>query len=376
MGLTRDLPPPVPQPATRRPVSRLMTGIPAISAARRAALLLLVLLIAASLQAQQRLFDDPRRIEAWLQENHVPAVGIGVIRDGQVRDVEVYGELKKGTPAPYDTIFNVASLTKPVVAMVTLRLVSEGKWKLDEPLAKYWIDPDVAGDPRAKLLTTRHVLSHQTGFANWRWLEESKKLRFQFDPGTKFQYSGEGFEYLRRALEKKFGQPLAALSRSVLFTPLGMHDTQHAWDAHTDASRFARWHDAEGNHKYTDDRTTRANAADDLLTTVADYAKFGVAVMNGDGLTKKVFDEMVKPQAAMKKDSMGLGWEVHPLGAGGEYALIHSGSDEGVHALVILLPKSKQGLVVMTNGDNGWKVYEKAVTELLDRGAEIMKTAG
>ena len=270
--------------------------------------------------AQERLFDDPARVNAWLHENHVPAVGIGVIRDGKVRAVRVYGDLKEGSPAPYDTIFNVASLTKPVVTMVTLRLVSQGKWNLDEPLASYWVDPDVAADPRHRQLTTRHVLSHQTGFANWRSLEPSKKLRFQFDPGARFQYSGEGFEYLRRALEKKFGQPLEKLSEAIVFKPLHLTSMQHAWDARTDAARFARWHDKNGKNVYTDDRT-RANAADDLLTTVADYATFGIAVMNGDGLTKAVFQEMTRPQSTMRENAyIGLGWELHPGLPNGEYA--------------------------------------------------------
>jgi CubicO group peptidase (beta-lactamase class C family) len=322
------------------------------------------------------LFDDPHRIAAWLAENKVPAVGIGVIRDGQLKEVKVYGELRKGVSAPYDTIFNVASLTKPVVTNLTLRLVSMGKWDLDEPLAHYWVDPDIASDPRSAKLTTRHVLSHQTGFPNWRWQDPSKKLAFQFDPGTKFQYSGEGFEYLRRALEKKFGQPLAQLAASTIFQPLGMKDTQFTWCEHTDESRFARWHDQNGENTYTDDKTTTANAADNLLTTVEDYGRFAAAVLNGDGLSKAVFDDMVRPHAAMKgQGAMGLGWEIQPNLTGGEYALIHSGSDDGVKTLVILLPKSKQGLIVFTNGDNGFNLFEKVITEELDLGKEIMGRA-
>jgi CubicO group peptidase (beta-lactamase class C family) len=315
---------------------------------------------------------DPDPIERLLAENHVPALGVGIIRDGKLRQVRVYGELRKGVPAPYNTIFNVASLTKPVVTMLTLKLVSKGQWSLDEPLAKYWIDPDVANDPLHAKLTTRHVLSHQTGFANWRWMEESKKLRFQFEPGTKFQYSGEGFEYLRKALEKKFGKSLAELSQSYVFAPLGMHDTQHAWDARTDESRFAHWHDSKGNEAYPDYKTTRANAADDLLTTVEDYGNFAVAVMNAPQLA-----EMIRPQAVLKENllAMGLGWEIHQNLGDGEYALIHSGSDEGVRAVVLLLPKSGQGLVVMMNGDNGHQLYGHLVTELLDRGREIMGRA-
>jgi CubicO group peptidase (beta-lactamase class C family) len=343
-------------------------------------LLVLLAVFAQSMAAEEQrktFFEDPEVIAQWMAENHVPALGIGIIRDGKLRQVKVYGELRNGEPAPYNTIFNVASLTKPVVTMLTLKLVSSGQWKLDEPLASYWVDPDVAADPTHAKLTTRHVLSHQTGFPNWRWMDESKKLRFQFEPGTKVQYSGEGFEYLRKALEKKFGKSLAELSQIHVFTPLGMADTQHAWDARTDESRFARWHDKDGKEAYPDYKTTRANAADDLLTTVEDYGNFAVAVLHGTGLSEALFQEMVKPQAVLKENrlAMGLGWELHQNLGDGEYALIHSGSDDGVRAVVMLLPKSGQGLVVMMNGDNGHQLYERLVLESLDRGKEIMGRA-
>ena len=86
----------------------------------------------------------------------------------------------------------------------------------------YWIDPDVQNDPRHKMLTTRHVLTHQSGFENWRSMSASKKLEFIADPGTKVNYSGEGLEYLRRALEKKFNEPLDQLARKRLFRSYGM----------------------------------------------------------------------------------------------------------------------------------------------------------
>jgi CubicO group peptidase (beta-lactamase class C family) len=336
------------------------------------AFLALALTLGASAQS---IFEDDRKVEAWLQEIKVPALGVGIIRDGKLRQVKVYGELQKGMPAPYDTIFNVASLTKPVVTMLTLRLVSEGKWSLDEPLAKYWTDPDIAADPRSALLTTRHVLSHTTGFPNWRWNLEGEKLAFQSDPGTKFGYSGEGFEYLRKALEKKFGKPLAELSQQYIFDPAGMRDTQHEWTARTDELRFARWHDKDGKHAYPDHRTD-TNAADDLLTTVEDYGRFAAWVVNGAGLSAELWNEMVKPQSTMKPDAfMTLGWEIHKDFPGGEYVLIHSGSDKGVKTVVLLLPKSKQGLVLFTNSDNGFFTYEKVITENLALGKEIMARA-
>jgi CubicO group peptidase (beta-lactamase class C family) len=109
--------------------------------------------------------------------------------------------------------------------MVTLTLVNSGSWQLDAPVARYFTDRDVVEDARSKQLTTRHILTHQAGFPNWRSELPGKKLAFQFEPGTKHQYSGEGFEYLRHALENKFKRALSELADSIIFKPLGMSST-------------------------------------------------------------------------------------------------------------------------------------------------------
>jgi CubicO group peptidase (beta-lactamase class C family) len=316
-------------------------------------------------------FGYQDKIPVWLAENNVPAVGIGLIEDGKLKYVKVFGELQKNVPAPVNTIFNIASQTKPVVAMLTLKLVSSGQWNLDEPLDKYYIDPDVLNDPRHKKLTTRHVLSHQTGFVNWRIDHPSKKLAFDFEPGTRFQYSGEGFEYLRRALENKFHKPVEVLLGSLLFKPLGMKDTQY-WSENLDMTRFARWHDANGN-EYKTSYKTDVSAADDLLTTIEDYCKFGIDVMNGAGLSATIFNDMTSPQVEVKKHYYrGLGWGLVKDLPYGEYALEHGGSDIGVRTMAIFLPKSKRGIVVMTNGDNGMNVFNNVIKESIDIGKTIL----
>lgn len=166
-----------------------------------------------------------KKLPDWLKETNVPATGIGIIENGKLTYTKVFGELRKSGPtAPPNSIFQVASLTKPIVEILTLKFVAEGKWNLDEPLANYWVDPDVQTDPRHKKLTTRHVVTHQSGFPNWRWLNGAKKLEFMAEPGTKVNYSGEGLEYLRRALEKKFNEPLERLAQKHLFQPYGMKD--------------------------------------------------------------------------------------------------------------------------------------------------------
>lgn len=309
-------------------------------------------------------FDNDIEIEKWLKENKVPALGIGIIESGKLKQVKVFGELTKGVSAPYNTLFNVASLTKPVTAIVALKLISSAKWSLDEPLYNYWTDPDIANDLRNKRLTTRHVLSHQTGFPNWRWMNDNKRLSFQFDPGTKFQYSGEGFEYLRKALEKKFQKSLQQLADELIFQPLKMDDTRYVWDRNVDTSRFAIGYDKNGK-AYETVKNKTPNGADDLLTTIEDYGKFLVSVMNADGLTEKIFDEMTANQVASSKGKhFGLGFEIYDLD-NGEYALSHGGSDNGVQTIVFILPKTKQGLLIFTNVDDGYKIYGNLVKHYL-----------
>ncbi len=345
----------------------------------RSTLLSCILLLAsvASIQAQTIKpvnFGFEKKIPEWMKETNVPAVGVGIIENGKLSYTKVFGELKKGNPAPPNTIFQVASLTKPIVEILTLQLVTQREWNLDEPLANYWVDPDVENDPRNKLLTTRHVLTHQSGFPNWRFLNASNKLEFIADPGTKVGYSGEGLEYLRRALEKKFNQPLDQLAQKRLFQPYGMKNTRFFWDASIVESRFAVPHNKDGKPLDIHKNTT-ANAADLLLTTVEDYGRFAVNVLKSRGLSPEVFAEMVRPQVKYPSGNnmfFGLGWMVMPELSNGEYALIHTGSDPGVNTVVILFPKSQRGLIVFTNGENGVQVWTRIVAETFEVGKEML----
>jgi CubicO group peptidase (beta-lactamase class C family) len=313
-------------------------------------------------------------ILAWMQEDHVPTVGIGILQKGKVQQVKVFGNLKAHSPAPENTLFNMASLTKPIVSVLTLRLISQGKWQLDEPLYHYWTDPDVAADSRHEKLTTRHVLSHQSGLPNWRGHEPGGKLAFAFEPGTQAKYSGEGFEYLRQALERKFKIPIERLAATYVFKPCGMTDTRFYWDDRMDGSRYADRHHADGT-PYPTETWGTANAANLLLATVKDYGQFGVAVMKGAGLSKEVYAETVKAQYPPKngENAMSLGWRLVNGLSNGEYALVHTGRNPGVNTIIILLPKSQRGMIVFTNGDNGANVYSKIIGGTFPIGKEIVE---
>ncbi|PUZ28646.1 hypothetical protein DCC81_03950 [Chitinophaga parva] len=312
-------------------------------------------------------------IPAWMAEYHVPCAGVGIIENGKITWVKNFGELQAGRPAPNNTLFNIASQTKPVTAMLTLKLVELGKWNLDEPLEHYWIDPDIAGDPYLTKLTTRFVLSHQTGFPNWRSDNGGTKLKFKFEPGTASGYSGEGFEYLRRALEAKFKVSLAVLMDTYLFKPLGMKDTYY-WSENLDTARFAMWHDGQGK-RYGASIQTPVNAADDLITTIEDYSKLGIYAMQLANEGGPVYAEMIKIQRRTKPgNGSGLGWGLVDGLPDSAYALQHGGSDIGVRTMAVFLPRSKNGVVVMTNGDNGAFICDRVVKRALPEGAQVLET--
>jgi CubicO group peptidase (beta-lactamase class C family) len=119
----------------------------------------------------------------WLRVSDVPSVAVAYIAGRKVAWTAVYGEQSPGVPATGKTLYNMASLTKPVTAEALLRLASAGKLSLDESISPYWLDPDIKDDPWSKLLTPRLCLSHQTGFANWRRMTGGV-LKIRWEPGT------------------------------------------------------------------------------------------------------------------------------------------------------------------------------------------------
>jgi CubicO group peptidase (beta-lactamase class C family) len=312
-------------------------------------------------------FDCRDSIPLWLARYNVPLMAIGIIENNRIKKTVTYGQPGNRVQTWDNSLFNVASLTKPVFAVTVLKLVCSGQWDLDSTLSEYWTDPDVKGNPWHDKLTARIILSHQTGFSNWRDLSPSKRLFFNFEPGTRFGYSGEGYEYLRHAVESKFGKSIQQISDSLVFRPLGMKDTRYGWDSRMDSSRFALPH-KENGELVNKKKIAEICAADWLVTTIRDYSKFCAYVLKKAGLGDPLFREMVTPQVQIADDpgdGMGLGWEVIRGLPGGEYVITHTGHDYGVTTLVMLLPLSGRGIIMLTNGENGFDVIALAAKAML-----------
>jgi len=329
-----------------------------------------------TIRSKTDLNDLDAKIAQWQKDLNIPNVAISIIENGRVEKSKVYGDLSNGKPAPRNMIFEVASITKVVFSTLVLKLVQKGEWNLDEPPAKYFIDPEVASNPFSKKITTRHVLSQQSGFDNWSWMNASGKLTFNFEPGTRFNYSGEGMEYLRAAIEHKFHKSLSQLSDSLLFKPLQMFDTNHMWDGKTNFDRYSRIYDADGKEIKKTDFSIQASAAAGLTTTIDNLSKFAIEVLGGAHLSKSLYNEMISTQSTINPNlQQGLGWRIINGLPNNEYALQHGGNDPGVAAIVVLLPKSKRGVIVLTNADNGLIMCNNIVRAAIPEGQEIIHKA-
>ena len=238
-----------------------------------------------------------KRIPELLNAGAAPGLSIGLIRDGKTYWVHGFGvrDAKTGQPVTDDTIFEAASLSKPVFAYGVLKLVDQGRLDLDAPLSKYLAKLYIEGDVRLEKITARWVLSHRTGFKNWRG--DGNPLTIYFTPGERFSYSGEGFVYLQKVVEQITGKPLNDYMTEAVFGPLGMISSSYVWREDYDA-RTALPHDGAGQvgDKF---KPKDANAAASLHTTAGDYALFVDALLNGTGLKPETLREMEKPQIAV-----------------------------------------------------------------------------
>ncbi|MCH2223776.1 MAG: beta-lactamase family protein, partial [Crocinitomicaceae bacterium] len=187
-------------------------------------------------------------------------------------------------------------------------------------------------------------------------------------------YSGEGFEYLRKALENKLKKPFEQIASEVLFLPLEMNDTHFYWTSEINENDYAVEHDENGE-PIRFEKYYNANAAANLLTTANDYSKFLIYIMNGADLSDSLYTDFLKPQVNEKKGiDRNLGMQLLPNLSNNEYAIMHTGGDYGTKAIVIMLPKTKRGLVLFSNSENGMVLWQKIISEYFGVvGEEIVR---
>lgn len=314
------------------------------------------------------------RIPELLSLGDVPGLSVALIKDSKAVWSRGFGvkSAKTKEPVDDDTMFEAASLSKPVFAYAVLKMVEKGQLDLDAPLSKY-LPAYIENDARLNLITARRVLSHTTGFPNWRPM--GKPLIIHFTPGEKFSYSGEGFVYLQKVVERLTGEPLNEVMRKSVFEPLGMNNSTYVWQDRFDA-QMSNGHN-EIKAPVNKNKNAQANAAASMRTTAIDYARFVIAVMNGEGLKEETIRQVLTPQIKVDagctnctdlkpttpSDSLswGLGWGLQSTPRGD--AFWHWGDNGNFKCFIMAFRGQKMGIVVFANSANGLGIMPEVVNE-------------
>jgi CubicO group peptidase (beta-lactamase class C family) len=254
-----------------------------------------------------------------------------------------------------------------------MKLCEKGVLDLDTPLTKYTPDRPIKGDPRLDLITARMVLSHTTGFQNWRSTKEP--LAIHFTPGERWSYSGEGYSWLESVVTHLVGHvnlndcgtpdevawvcatDFDAYMKANLLLPFGMTSSGYLY-----LEGMARPHDKDGrmiaDRKATPLDAARYGSAGGLHTTPTDYARFLIEVIaprpaDEYRLNANSLAEMLRAQIKVKGSlSWGLGWAIEDTQAG--KIIAHSGDNPGYKAMAAASPQRQAGFIIMTNGDRGY----------------------
>ncbi len=315
----------------------------------------------------------------------IPALSIAIINDGEIVYNNSIGVANTVTnqAVNQNSIFVSASLSKPIFSFFVMKLSEKGIIDLDRPLYYYLPDEAMEKDQRYKDVSARMVLSHRTGFPNWRWFDkppENMEIdRGDFfmlsDPNTSFTYSGEAYQYLARVIAHlNFVNmyDLNEIFQNEVAKPLGMKHAYFVWDdylyenkvaGHVDGKpRKMKWGSALPNQN-----SKILNAAGGLRTEANSYAHFLTAIINGNGLYPESYKEMLSPHTEMPKENVNytvdgitnwsLGFGIKPMENDTIYR--HGGSNKGHQSEFAFSIKKKYGYVFFVNCNKGNEFNEK-----------------
>ncbi len=212
-----------------------------------------------------------QKIPKLMDSHDIHGLAIALIRDGKIVWDDSFGlqNIERDIPITESTVFASASIAKPIVSFLTLKLCEEEILVLDEPLQNYLDVPYLENQPLLKHITTRHVLTHTTGFPAWGETRYSPKI--YFTPGERFSYSNESFVYLQTVIEEITQMNLDELFQEYMARKFGFNNAGFIWKpVYEDIAAFGYLRD-KTNMTW---KPEHPSATGSLFMTVKDYAKF------------------------------------------------------------------------------------------------------
>ena len=315
-------------------------------------------------------------IETYQQYYNIPGVSLALIKDGKLVYYKTYGVKNTFTKEPVDsnTLFEAASVTKPVFSFAVQRLAERGVIDLDKPLYLYLPYPDIAYDDRYKLMTARHVLTHRTGFPNWRYMNPDGKLDLKFTPGTGYGYSGEGFEYLKMVVQQITGKKVEQVLQEEVIQPIGLW---HTFFSRNDSLRrmVANGH-FDGLPNY-DELPESPGMAYSMHTEAKIFTRFMLYLLEQKGLSAKTYDEMfskhsdynIGPNDEKPKFPvyMGESLEIRETPLGKSFG--HGGNNGDFKCTFRVYKDLKMGYVLFTNSNTSDQLLQH-IGEFLVEGKD------
>jgi CubicO group peptidase (beta-lactamase class C family) len=325
-----------------------------------------------------------RQAKRVMAEAKVQGLAMAIVDDGKVVFVGSWGRrnVEKDLPLQTDTIMYGASLTKFTFAYMVMQLVDEGKIDLDrsigeylpKPLPEYEFYDALKTDERWRKLTPRILLSHRSGLANFAFLEPDQKMRFHFEPGSRYAYSGEGLILLQFVLETGLGLKVGDEMQRRVFDRFGMTRTGMMWRPDF-AANAADGYAIDGSYAPHDQRS-RPRAAGSMDTTIEDFAKFLAGFSRGEGLSAKSRAEIVKPQipittptqfptfhdtesAGMKRIKLSAGLGVVTFDGPFGRAFFKGGHNDTTANQAICVEKSRRCVLFLSNDVRAESVYQR-----------------
>jgi CubicO group peptidase (beta-lactamase class C family) len=329
-------------------------------------------------------------IEQIVSEAKITGLSAVIINDNKIVYQHSFGVKDKRTNAKNDaeTVFYAASFTKPLFAYAFLKLVEKKIFDLDKPVHIYLKKPigeyekwkDLANEKDFQKITARMILSHSSGLPVLRQLYNDK-LSLLAHPNTRFYYSNEALNLLGFVVEEYTNRKLEDLIKESVFEPLKMKRSAMIWQKNFD-DNFAFGYDKNETLIGAQKRTS-SRAAGSMVTTANNYARFVLAMMKKENLSKKTFKEMLSPQIRVESErgfgplrerfsskykniklAWGLGWGLFET-ASGEQAFFHGGHTEGWQNYCVVYPKKKIAVVLMSNSDNFEAVADKILNSTI-----------